>query len=134
MIYVFLDVLLERLNKDLDTALLAGPQKSVIVTTDTQSRVLWKRGNNDKAALLNEEKAKGSRKCVKKRASKEKRKRGNNDKAELLNEKKAKGSRKCVRKRASKEEDIMTNSCAVNRHIRRSRNSNLRPNTLIMHL
>ena len=93
MIYVFLDVLLERLNKDLDTALLAGPQKSVIVTTDTQSRVLWKRGNNDKAALLNEEKAKGSRKCVKKRASKEK--------------------------------DTMTNSCTVNRRIRRS--SKLQP-------
>ena len=44
MMYVFLDVLLEKLNKDLDAALLADPQKRVILTTIPQSRVLSKRG------------------------------------------------------------------------------------------
>jgi hypothetical protein len=39
MIYVFLDVLLERLNKELDTALLADPKKRVTVTIAPQSRV-----------------------------------------------------------------------------------------------
>jgi hypothetical protein len=87
MIYVFLDVLLERLNKDLDAALLTDPQKRVIVTTVTRSRVLRKRGNNDKATLLNE--------------------------------KKATVSRKYVKKRENKEKGMMTNICAVNRHIRR---------------
>jgi hypothetical protein len=72
MIYVFLDVHLERLNKDLDAALLANPQKRVIVTTIPQSRVLRKRGSNEKATLLNKKRATVGRKCVKKRASKEK--------------------------------------------------------------
>lgn len=72
MIYVFLDVLLERLNKDLDSALLADPQKRVTVTTTPQSMVLRKRGNNEKATFLNKKKATVGRKCVKKRASKEK--------------------------------------------------------------
>jgi hypothetical protein len=72
MIYVFLDVLLERLHKDLDAALLANPQKRVTVTTTRQFRVLTKRGNNEVATLLNEKKVTVGRKCVKKRASKEK--------------------------------------------------------------
>jgi len=71
MIYIFLDVLLERLNKDLDAALLADPQKRVTVTTTPQSRVLRKRGNNEKATLLNKKRATVGRKCVK-RARKEK--------------------------------------------------------------
>jgi cell division protein FtsB len=71
MIYVFLDVLLERLNKDLDAALLADPQKRVTVTTTQQSRVLRKR-NNEKATLVNKKRATVGRKCVKKRARKEK--------------------------------------------------------------
>jgi len=72
MMYVFLDVILEKLNKDLDAALLADPQKRVTLTTIPQSRVLRKRGNNEKATLLNKKKATVGRKCVKKRASKEK--------------------------------------------------------------
>jgi hypothetical protein len=72
MIYVFLDVLLERLNKDLDAVLLADPQKRVAVTTTPQSRMLRKGGKNEKATLLNKKKATVGRKCVKKRASKEK--------------------------------------------------------------
>jgi hypothetical protein len=71
-IYVFVDVLLEKLNKDLDAALLADPQKRVTVTTIPQSRVLGKRGNNEKATLLNKKKATVGRNCVTKRASKEK--------------------------------------------------------------
>lgn len=65
-------VLLEKLNKDLDAALLADPQKRVTVTTIPQSRVLRKRGNNEKAALLNKKKATVGGNCVTKRASKEK--------------------------------------------------------------
>jgi len=72
MMYVFSDVLLEKLNKDLDAALLADPQKRVIVTTIPQPRVLSKRGNNEKATLLNKKKATVGRKCIKKRASEEK--------------------------------------------------------------
>jgi hypothetical protein len=63
---------LERLSKDLDAALLADPQKRVTVETTLQSTVLRKRGNNEKATLLNKKNATIGRKCVNKRASKEK--------------------------------------------------------------
>jgi hypothetical protein len=72
MICVFLDILLERLNKDLDAALLADPQKRVTVKATPRSRVLRKTGNNEKATLLNKKKATVIRNCVKKRASKKK--------------------------------------------------------------
>jgi hypothetical protein len=68
VVYVFSDVLLERLNKDLEAKLLADPQKRVFVETVTQSRMLKKR-NNDKAAPVKEREVTVNRKCVKKRAS-----------------------------------------------------------------
>jgi hypothetical protein len=64
---------LERLNKDLDAALLADPLKRVTVKTTSQCRVLTKRRHNGKATLLNKKKATIGRKCIK-RASKEKHK------------------------------------------------------------
>lgn len=64
-------VRLEKLSKKVDAALLADPQKRVILTPSQQSMVR-KRGNNEKATLLNKKKATVGRKYVKKRASKKK--------------------------------------------------------------